>query len=355
MSKISQAAITLEQSGFTIADRNGFKMFQFFPLHFRMYKNKVPDVGPIRIAKQMGSSNLVCLVPGVNGNFSQNNVIVFNVEANRGVTEITIPSRYGAVTNIHVSHNRLAVFTFQRVYVYSFPNDIQQIRSEEIRSNPKGISAMSYDPTTTSCYLAYPGYKEGTIHIMNLNTLTARESKSPIVIDAHLTEVAQVALNCQGTLVASGSIKGTVVRVFDARTKGMLYELRRGTVQAHLQCIAFSSCSSFLGVASDKGTLHIFGIRDAEPQKKRTMLERNCGTSSILRIQLDRQVLALGFSKQSARHLPGIVAICSDGTYWRYHFSKDNTSGKCTAVLPPYFEQLPDFAEDAAFFRTPLD
>ncbi|KAF1762177.1 hypothetical protein GCK72_010439 [Caenorhabditis remanei] len=353
MSTISHAAITLEQSGFTTADRNGFQMYQLFPLHYRMHEHFVPDVGPVRIAKQMGVSNKVCYVSMMNGKYSQNNVIVFNVETNSDETEITTPSRYGAVTNIQVSHNRLAVFTATRLFVYQFPDNINQIRSEDIRPNPKGISAMSYDPTTSACYLAYPGFKTGSIQIMNLNTLTARESKSPVVIDAHVTEIVQVALNCQGTLVASGSTKGTVIRVYDARTKGMLYELRRGSVHAHLQCLAFSPCSSYLAVASDKGTLHVFGIRDAEPQKRMTVLERNLGSSSILKIQLDRQVLALGFSKQTAKSLTGLVAVCSDASYWRYHFSKD-VNGKVHSS-PPFYEELLEFSADASFFRTPLD
>ncbi|EFO86695.1 hypothetical protein CRE_04822 [Caenorhabditis remanei] len=384
MSTISHAAITLEQSGFTTADRNGFQMYQLFPLHYRMHEHfgnfidhfrfsnmffSVPDVGPVRIAKQMGVSNKVCYVSMMNGKYSQNNVIVFNVETNSDETEITTPSRYGAVTNIQVSHNRLAVFTATRLFVYQFPDNINQIRSEDIRPNPKGISAMSYDPTTSACYLAYPGFKTGSIQIMNLNTLTARESKSPVVIDAHVTEIVQVALNCQGTLVASGSTKGTVIRVYDARTKGMLYELRRGSVHAHLQCLAFSPCSSYLAVASDKGTLHVFGIRDAEPQKRMTVLERNLGSSSILKIQLDRQVLALGFSKreslkqnfmkiqkiisETAKSLTGLVAICSDASYWRYHFSKD-VNGKVHSS-PPFYEELLEFSADASFFRTPLD
>ncbi|EGT34675.1 hypothetical protein CAEBREN_11641 [Caenorhabditis brenneri] len=348
---VAHASVALEHTGFAIGTENGFKLFQLHPLHFRMYKNFVPDVGPVRIVKHMGLSNRVVYVSALGGKFAQNNVLIFDMEFNRNKTEITTPSRYGAVTNVHVSHNRLVVFTANRMFVYEFPENIKQIRAEDIRNNPRGISAMSYEPSTSACYIAYPGFDTGTVQIMNLNTLTTRESKSPVVIKAHETEIAQVALNCQGTLVATGSTKGTVIRVFDARTKGLLYELRRGTVPAHLACLAFSPCSCYLALASDKGTLHLFGIRDAEPQKKKGLID--VGTSSILKIQLDRKVLALGFSKQTAKSFHGLVAICSDATYWRYHFSKDS-NGKYIA-MQPYFEQLIDFADEASFFRIPTE
>uniref|UniRef100_A0A1I7TMC4 WD_REPEATS_REGION domain-containing protein n=1 Tax=Caenorhabditis tropicalis TaxID=1561998 RepID=A0A1I7TMC4_9PELO len=355
MSTIHHAAVALEHTGFSIGDQNGIKLFQLFPLNYRMYKNYVPKVGSVRIVKHMGLSNRLVYVSAPDGKFPQNTAIVFDIEGNKDWREVTTPSRYGAITNVHVSQNRLVVFTGTRMFVFKFPDNIEQIRAEDIGPNPNGISAMSYDPTTTSCYIAYPGFKTGSVQIMNLNTLTARESKSPVVIEAHLTEITQIALNCQGTLIATGSTKGTVVRVFDARTKGLLYELRRGTVPAHLQCLAFSPCSCYLAVASDKGTLHLFGIRDAEPQKKMNVLERNRGSSSILKIQLDRKVLALGFSKptETPKSFMGLVAICSDASYWRYHFTKDS-NGKYMH-LPPVYEKLIDFAEEASFFRVNVE
>lgn len=356
MTTLNHASVTLDHSAFAIADKDGFKMYQLNPLHFRMYKDYVIKVGPVRLVKQDGNSRRIIYVSALaGGRFAQNNLMIFDVARNEEYFEITTPSRYGPITNIHVSPNRLVALNPNRMFVWTYPDDIKQIRSEDIRPNPKGISAMSYDPTTAACYLAYPGFKTGSVQIMHLNALTARESKSPIVIEAHLTDIAQVALNCQGTLVATGSTKGTVIRVFDARTKGPLYELRRGTVQAHLQCMAFSPCSSYLAVASDKGTLHMFGIRDAEPQKKKNVLERSRGSSSIVKIQLDRPVMAIGFGKipETPKNLQSIIAICADATYWRHEFYKDNT-GNFTSHFGSY-DELIEVANDSSFFRTPVE
>uniref|UniRef100_A0A8R1HMD6 WD repeat domain phosphoinositide-interacting protein 2 n=1 Tax=Caenorhabditis japonica TaxID=281687 RepID=A0A8R1HMD6_CAEJA len=353
MAKIINAAVNLEHTMFSISTQEGFKIFELHPVTYKCYENSIPDTGPVRIARQFARTNIVVYVSAKNGKYPQNVTWVFDAEGNKNRLEITTPGACGPVTNVHVCENRLVIFTAPRVFVYQFPKNPKQIRTEETRINPFGLSAMSYDPTTAACYLAYPGYKTGTVQILNLNTLTERESKAPVVIEAHLTDITQIALNCQGTLVATGSTKGTVIRVFDARTKGMLYELRRGTVQAHLSCISFSPCSSYLAVASDKGTLHVFGIRDSENQKKKNVLDLNRGSSSLMKFNLERDVLALGFTKQTTRSLQSLVAICSDGTYWQYHFSKDNGAMSYHQKADK-FENLIEMVKDTEFWREPI-
>lgn len=155
------------------------------------------------------------------------------------------------------------------------------------------------------------------------------------------------------------------LRVFDVRSKARLYELRRGTSAAHLKCLAFSPCSSYLGVASDK-TIHVFGIREAEPANQ-NVLERNMGMGSLFHIPINREVLAIGFSKrefnqrrffdvrkglETAQTLRSVIAICSDGTYWQYTFEKDTQSSKVHYSLKTY-DILQENYDTATFILTP--
>lgn len=39
MTTLNHASVTLDHSAFAIADKDGFKMYQLNPLHFRMYKD----------------------------------------------------------------------------------------------------------------------------------------------------------------------------------------------------------------------------------------------------------------------------------------------------------------------------
>ena len=56
-------------------------------------------------------------------------------------------------------------------------------------------------------------FQVGSVRIMDVTAVTENESISPNSIDAHLSEVAELAVNNQGTLLATGSIKGTVIRL----------------------------------------------------------------------------------------------------------------------------------------------
>lgn len=59
-------------------------------------------------------------------------------------------------------------------------------------------------------------------------------SSAPFTINAHQSDVACVSLNQPGTVVASASQKGTLIRLFDTQSKEKLVELRRGTDPATL-------------------------------------------------------------------------------------------------------------------------
>lgn len=57
-------------------------------------------------------------------------------------------------------------------------------------------------------------------------------SSAPVWIAAHQNELGCIALNQQGTRIATASNQGTLIRVWDATTKVQLVELRRGSDQA---------------------------------------------------------------------------------------------------------------------------
>lgn len=75
-------------------------------------------------------------------------------------------------------------------------------------------------------------------------------------------------MNFDGTIVASASEKGTLVRIFDTATGDKLQEVRRGADPAKIYSIAFST-NEMLAVASDKGTVHVFSLEKSDEEKKK--------------------------------------------------------------------------------------
>ena len=59
------------------------------------------------------------------------------------------------------------------------------------------------------------------------------------VISAHESEVGALTLNSQGTLIATASIKGTIIKIFSSEEGTLLQELRRGASKAFITSITF--------------------------------------------------------------------------------------------------------------------
>ena len=80
------------------------------------------------------------------------------------------------------------------------------------------------------------------------------------VIQAHKTPIACLALNSTGTMLATASDKGTVVRVFSVPDAKKLWQFRRGSSSARIWSINFNLSSTLLSVSSDSSTIHIYKL-----------------------------------------------------------------------------------------------
>lgn len=90
------------------------------------------------------------------------------------------------------------------------------------------------------------------------------------LINAHESEIAFMALNAEGTILATASdkvkyviftnIKGTLIRIFKADDGNFLHEVRRGSKNSEIYSICFNSSSTFMACTSDRGTIHVFSM-----------------------------------------------------------------------------------------------
>jgi WD40 repeat protein len=80
------------------------------------------------------------------------------------------------------------------------------------------------------------------------------------IIAAHDSAVTTLSIPPSGHLLATTSVRGTLVRIWDPITGQLVKELRRGSDKADIYGVAFRPDERELCVWSDKGTVHVFDL-----------------------------------------------------------------------------------------------
>lgn len=83
------------------------------------------------------------------------------------------------------------------------------------------------------------------------------------IIQAHKSPVTNLSFNFDGTMIATASDKGTIIRVFSLPDIKKLYQFRRGSYPATIFSLSFNMQSNLLAVSSDTDTVHVFKLSSA--------------------------------------------------------------------------------------------
>lgn len=112
---------------------------------------------------------------------------------------------------------------------------------------------MSLSSAEDKCVLAVPDEKIGKAKIIHYGS-----EKTIVEIDCHTTGIACMKLSRDGQILATASLKGTLIRLFDTVSGKKLHELRRGADPANITDICMDEKKQFVSCSSDKGTIHLF-------------------------------------------------------------------------------------------------
>ncbi|XP_069785341.1 WD repeat domain phosphoinositide-interacting protein 4 isoform X3 [Narcine bancroftii] len=288
-----------DHSCFCCAMESGVRIYNVEPLMEKGHLDH-EQVGSVGHVEMLQRSNLLAIVGGgTNPKFSEISVLVWDDarEAKDSREKLVLEFTFTKpVLAIRMRQDKIIVVLSHRIYVYSFPNNPTKLFEFDTRDNTRGLCDLC--PSIEKQLLVFPGHKCGSLQIVDLSNTKPGISSAPFTINAHQSEIACIALNQHGSVVASASRKGTLIRLFDTQTKEKLVELRRGTDPATLYCINFSHDSSFLCASSDKGTVHIFALKDTRLNRRSAGL---CGRDiPQVRLQPRRELQQGGL-----RRLPG--------------------------------------------------
>ena len=264
--KLRSLRFNQDQTCFVAALDDGLRVFYLDPIR-EMSHLRHELVGSVSKVEMLYKINLIAFVGGgKKPRFPENNILVYDDRQQEFVMEVSLPE---SVLNIRLKRDKLIAVCRSQIHVFSFPNRCKLLFNVTTRDNPKGICELSSVRLGVANLsegshdlMVFPGYKTGSVQILNLATTEQKVSSAPVTINAHKTELAVINVNQQGTMIATASVKGTLIRIWDSIQRVMLVELRRGSDPAILYCLNFSPGDEWLCCSSDKGTVHVFALQD---------------------------------------------------------------------------------------------
>ncbi|KAG6416018.1 hypothetical protein SASPL_123439 [Salvia splendens] len=233
---------------FATGTSHGFRIYNCNP--FKETFRRDLKTGGFKIIEMLFRCNILALVgTKVNTQYPPNNVIIWDDFQSRCIGEFSFRSEIRAVK---LRRDRVVVVLEHKIYVYNFM-DLKLLHQIETLANPRGLCCLSHHPNTS--VLACPGLQRGQVRVehFGLNRTT--------LINAHDSKIACLTLTMDGLLLATASLRGTLIRIFNTMDGTRLQEVRRGVDRADIYNIALSPNVQWLAVSSDKGTVHIFSLR----------------------------------------------------------------------------------------------
>jgi WD40 repeat protein len=325
-----------DQGCFVCGTESGFRVYNTDPFALTFRRNFDAGLGPVAM---LFRSNILALVGGGSKPiFQVHKVMIWDDKQPRCIAELSFRSQVRAV---RLRLDMVVIVIDTKIYMYRF-SDLSLIDHVETSPNPKGLIALS--SSKERIVLACPGMHKGRVCLIFFET-DPTDQRPPqrshtTIIAAHEATLAVIAVNYDGTRLATASEKGTLVRVYDTATQSQLQELRRGVDRAEIYSITFShsGIDQWMAVSSDKGTIHVFKLSDG-PSANSAISDQTSadgGANPKSKLRFMKNVLPAYFSSEwsfaqyrvadyrcicafgAQPHT--LVIICADGSYYKVRF-----------------------------------
>lgn len=313
---------------------SGYKIFNCNPSVGKCYQYVKNE--PIGLIEMLYETSLVAIVGlGEGLGSSPRKLKIVNSKKNSVICDLVFPS---TVLSVKLSKKRLIVLLETQIYIYDI-STMKLLHTIETSENPNGLCAFANSdiPNSPNTFLAYPSPPKTVTHdsllVNGINTNGGSNSVQnniqsvsnapnrvgdviifntdflqPIsVIEAHKSTLAALTLSNDGTLLATASDKGTIIRIFNVLTGVKLFQFRRGTYSTKIFSLKFSNDNLYIIVTSSSGTVHIFRLGEEEAletKHKRTLKKKKAiiNETTIEEEEEDNNTDKLATSGTSSTH-----------------------------------------------------
>ena len=250
--KVISVSLNQNSSCVSTGSQRGFRVCQLSPFRRHTFAMK----GGIGICEMLGESSLVAIVGGGDSPaFSSRRLRVFNTSTSTIICEMNFDF---PVIAVRLNHRFLIVVLATQVHIFNI--DTMKITQRlDTPNNPRGLCSLQNICTqsSNSILLCFPGAVEkGDVFIFNVAA-----QKAVTVVEAHQSPIQTLVLSSNAQYLATGSTKGTLIRVFDLKQGNKkVATFRRGVTTSVCTTMRFNSNASLLCVGSKNGTVHVFDV-----------------------------------------------------------------------------------------------
>jgi WD40 repeat protein len=303
--------------------------------------------GGIGIIEMFQRTNLLALVGGgKNPKFQINQLIIWDDHQGKIISKLRFNEN---LMSVRLRNNKIIVLTRNKFYAFNMKT-LVTIAIIKTYDNPLGIIATSNGDINNKLIVAFPYESQGHVFLGEITQKCEKLS----VVQAHDSKIACISINKDGTLLATASDKGTLIRIFTTNDGQKFSEFRRGTKTVEMNCISFDPNNKFIGCSSNVGTIHIFSIAaitkaldeknnkakneiEDEPKNSKSFLGKIGGLLNIKNAYLESERSFAKFKVQEENSILGFgsentfVVITMDGKYYKAAYNPKR-GGDCCKI-----------------------
>lgn len=238
------------------------KIINMDPFRLLHFINTLPK---IKLARMFYKSNLIFFAGkdpiNIENSFNNENLYPSNVlniydDVKKEVIEsIKLNTE---IEEVQVTKNFVSILSGIHIYVYKLEDLKKYVYKFDVTNKNYCLSNNS---------IIYVGQNKNQPENEIIKILTFGDNKT-IEIKAHENKIKCMAINKEATHLATASERGTIIRIFNIQNGDKLFEFRRGTNSSIIQNIVFSNDLNFLAVLSDRGTIHIYNLKNITANRK---------------------------------------------------------------------------------------
>lgn len=222
-----------------IGNGNGFEIYN--SEHFNLLlKHEMKD--GVFIVEMLNKCNILAYV----ANSQKQKLIIWDSHTRKILGQLLFLED---IKGLKLYDKQIVVVLELKIYIYNL-NTLKLKYYMDTLPNLNGLSSMGSFKNIIAC----PGPKIGQVQIYFYDT------HKSVLIQTHDGPLSCISLNLDGSLLATASIKGTLIRIFNTKTCEKIQEFRRGSTFAEIYSLHFDEYSNWLVCCSSQGTLHIFKI-----------------------------------------------------------------------------------------------